>query len=125
MEKKGRDIQERAFRFACRVVKLHGHLCAEKAAYRSLSQQLLRAATSIGANLEEADAGQSRADFLSKIRISLKEAREAHYWLRLLVACDLIPADRVADLTDESNQLVAILTTIAKNTQQGGKDAAS
>lgn len=66
MDKKGRNIQERAFRFACRVVKLHGHLCAEKAAYRSLSQQLLRAATSIGANLEEADAGQSRADFSLK-----------------------------------------------------------
>lgn len=122
MAKKGRDIQDRAFRFACRVVKLHGHLCSMKPAYRSLSQQLLRSATSVGANLEEADAGQSRADFLSKIRIALKEAREANYWLRLLVACELVSPNRIADLTHERNQIVAILTTIAKKTQRKRTD---
>ncbi|HQR41654.1 MAG TPA: four helix bundle protein, partial [Gemmatales bacterium] len=70
-----------------------------------------------GANLEEADAGQSRADFLSKIRIALKEARETHYWLRLLVACEIIPSDRLGNLLEEANQLVAILTAIARKTQ--------
>jgi four helix bundle protein len=122
MAKKGQDIQDRTFRFACRVVKLDGHLCSAKPAYRSLSHQLLRSATSVGANLEEADAGQSRADFLSKIRIALKEAREAYYWLRLLVACDLVSPDRITDLTHEANQIVAILTTIAKKTQQKRTD---
>jgi four helix bundle protein len=118
MARKGQDIQERAFRFACRVVKLHGHLCKKQRDYRSLSQQLLRSATSIGANLEEAEAGQSRADFRSKIGIALKEAREAHYWLRLLVACDLVPADRITDLVEEANQIVAILTTIARKSKE-------
>jgi four helix bundle protein len=123
MTKKGQDIQDRTFRFACRVVRLHGYLCGEKPAFRSLSQQLLRAATSVGANIEEADAGQSRADFLSKVRIALKEAREAHYWLRLLVACELLPSERVVELTDEANQIIAILTTIAKKTQHGSPNA--
>ena len=115
---KGQDIQNRAFNFACRVVKLHAHLCKNQTAYRSLSQQLLRSATSIGANLEEADAGQSRADFRSKIAITLKEAREAHYWLRLLVACDLVSTERVADLVGEADQLVAILTAIARKSRR-------
>jgi four helix bundle protein len=115
--KKGAELQDRTFRFACRVVRLHGFLVGHAPAYQKLSEQLLKSATSVGANLEEADAAQSRADFRSKCGIALKEARESHYWLRLFAACELVPPDRLTDLTDEANQLVAILTTILKNTR--------
>jgi four helix bundle protein len=82
---------------------------------RPLAYQLVDAGTSVGANLEEAEAGQSKADFISKCRISLKEARETLYWLRLIVASDFLPEERVATLRDEANEIVAILTAIVKN----------
>ena len=81
---------------------------------RTLANQLLRSGTSIGANLAESKGGQSRADYLSKVSIALKEARETHYWLRLLIATDIIPENQLTPLLDEANQLVAILTTIVK-----------
>lgn len=108
------EIGERAFAFAVRVVKLCQTLDGRPGAPRTLSNQLLRAATSIGANLQESKGGQSRADFLSKVSIALKEARETHYWLRLLAAADILPENQLAPLRDESNQIVAILTTIVK-----------
>ena len=78
-----------------------------------MSRQLMRAATSIGANLEEADAGQSRADFVSKCTIALKEGRESLYWLRLLQATGKV--NETADpLVHECDRIVAVLTTIVK-----------
>ena len=74
-------------------------------------RQLVRAGTSIGANLEEADAAQSKADFVSKCTISLKEARESHYWLRILKATGKAEVER---LLAEANELIAILTTIVR-----------
>jgi four helix bundle protein len=68
----------------------------------------------VGANLEEAKAGQSKADFHAKLRIALKEARESHYWLRLIGESGAVRAERIASLIQEANELVAILTTIAK-----------
>ncbi|HYM61892.1 MAG TPA: four helix bundle protein [Thermoanaerobaculia bacterium] len=108
------DIHERSFRFACRIVKLHHLLAPRKIIALSLLNQLLRSGTSIGANLEEAKAGQSKADFIAKCRISLKEARESHYWLRLLDATEIVQTPQIAPLVQESNELVAILTTIVK-----------
>ena len=108
------EIGERAFAFAVRVVKLCQTLDARPGTPRTLSNQLLRSATSVGANLEESKGGQSRADFLSKVSIALKEARETHYWLRLLIAADIVPVVQLSPLLDEANQLVAILTTIVK-----------
>jgi four helix bundle protein len=78
--------------------------------------QLIRAAGSVGANLEEAKGAQSKADFHLKIRIALKEARESHYWLRLIAASGTISAGRFTSLINEANEIVAILTTIAKKT---------
>jgi four helix bundle protein len=109
------QIQERAFQFATRIVHLHQYLTKSGETSRILASQVLRSGTSIGANLEEASAGQSKADFLSKCNIALKEARETHYWLRLLEACNLVPTERLAPLTQEANELTAILTTIVKN----------
>lgn len=107
-------IGERAFAFAVRVVKLCQTLEERSGVSRILSNQLLRSGTSIGANLEESKGGQSRADFLSKNSIALKEARETHYWLRLLIATRLIPEPQLTDLLDEARQITAILTTIVK-----------
>lgn len=117
-----RDIVERTFAFAVRVVKLCT-TCDRSPTSRALIGQLLRAATSVGANVEEAQAGQSRADFLSKMSIACKEAREAGYWLRLLAATELVASSQLTGLLDESSQLVAILTSIVKNTRKRSGDA--
>jgi four helix bundle protein len=108
------EIAERAFAFAVRVVLLHRGLGKEHRITRHLLNQLLRSGTSIGANLAESKGGQSRADYLSKVSIAHKEAREAHYWLRLLNATILSPEPNLVTVLDEANQLVAILTTIVK-----------
>ena len=114
MSEEPQEIGERAFAFAVRVVTLCQTLEGKSGISRTLANQLLRSGTSVGANLEESKGGQSRADYLSKVSIALKEARETRYWLRLLVATDIIPENQLAPMLDESNQLVAILTTIVK-----------
>lgn len=114
MNEKPQEISERAFDFAVRIVKLCQKLDESHGVSRTLANQLLRSGTSIGANLEESKGGQSRADYVSKVSISLKEAREAHYWIRLLIASNVISEKQLASLLNESDQLVAILTTIVK-----------
>jgi four helix bundle protein len=116
--RKGADIQERAFEFAVRVVELVDVLVTRGMSTRVLATQVLRSSTSIGANLEEADAGQSRADFISKCSIALKEARESHYWLRLLTRTRKITShDRAEQLVAECNEIVAVLTTIVRKSR--------
>jgi four helix bundle protein len=88
-------LHGRAFDFACRIVRLHRTLTRKGGAARRLAAQLLDAGTSVGSNLEEAEAGQSKADFISKCRIALKEARESHYWLRLFARTELVPPKRL------------------------------
>ena len=111
------DIQKRTFEFAVRIVKLCRSLEEQSGVSRTLSGQLLRSGTSIGVNVEEGQGGQSRADFISKLSIACKEARETHYWLRLLVESDIIPHDRLSNLIKEADELIAILTAIIKNTK--------
>jgi len=82
-----------------------------------LSKQLLRSGTSTGANVEEAIAGQSRGDFISKMSIARKEARETKYWLRLLQASQLVTIDLSHELT-QANELLNILTAIIKSTKE-------
>ena len=113
-----RDIVERTFEFALAIVALCQECERRNGVARTLARQLLRSATSIGANVEEAKAGQSRPDFISKYSIALKEARETHYWLRLLAASETVPEERLLPLIDEANQIVAILTTIVKKTRK-------
>ena len=113
-----RDLPDRTFEFARRVVMLCQVLDKMPGVSRTLANQLRLSATSGGANVEEGQAGQSRAGFVSKLSIACKEARETHYWLRLLAATDLMHESRINELTDEANQLVAILTTIIKNTRK-------
>ena len=110
-------IVERTFAFAVRIVKLCQALDGKPGVSRVLARQLLRSGTSIGANVEEAQGGQSRADFLSKMSIAHKEARETLYWLRLIAESEVIQQAMLAPLTQECNELVAILTSIVKSTK--------
>lgn len=116
---KPQDIRERTFAFAVRVVKFCRQLEAQAPFSRTLTKQLLRSATSIGANVEEAQAAASKADFINKNTIALKEARETHYWLRLLVATETSRAAELAALTDESLQLKRILAAIIISAKKG------
>ena len=113
------DIKNRSFSFAVRVVKLCCFLEKEGNVSRTLANQLLRSGTSIGANIEEAQAGQSKADFIAKMSISRKESRETLYWLRLLAASELIDEIKLAEITKEADELVRILTSIVKTAQTG------
>ena len=111
------DVPERTFAFAVRIVKLCQVLDGDGEVPRTLSRQLLRSGTSIGANVEEGQASQSRADFVAKYCIACKEARETHYWLRLLAETQILSGERFQPITEECNELVAILTTIIKKSR--------
>lgn len=116
--RKGADIQERAFEFAAAIVDLVDVVVTRGVSAREIGRQLLRAATSVGANLEEADAAQSRPDFISKCGIALKEARESHYWLRLLRRTRKIgDPDRAEQLLVECDRIVAVLTSIVRKSR--------
>ena len=108
------DLPERSFEFAVRIVRLCLYLEKKSGVSRTLANQLLKAGTSVGANIEEAQASQSDADFIHKYSIACKECRETNYWLRLLKVTELIPADRLEDIIIESSELTAILTSIIK-----------
>lgn len=112
-----RDLPERTFEFARRIVTLCAMLDKAPGVSRTLARQLLRSGTSIGANVEEGQASQSRADFTAKYSIACKEARETLYWLRLLSASEFVAPDRLAALTQEAHELTAILTSIVKKTR--------
>lgn len=109
------DITERTFNLAVRIVKQCQVLDQSLGTNRTLSNQLLRAGTSIGANVEEAQAAQSRKDFISKMSISSKEARETFYWLRILIASDIMSEQKLTPLKTEANEIISIITTIVKN----------
>ena len=111
----GRDIQERAFRFACAVVAFCDTADDRRRTTERLLLQLFAAGTSIGANLAEASAGQTKPDFIAKTCVSLKEAREARYWLLLIAATRIRLQPAAEILVDEASQLVRILTAIVKN----------
>ena len=115
------DIRERAFQFSVRIVKLCYFLERERLASKRLLDQLLDAGTSVGANLEEAQAGQSGRDFIHKNAISLKEARETRYWLRLLLATSDFSdpvSNRIQDLMGEANELALIIGKIIVNAKK-------
>jgi four helix bundle protein len=108
-------VHEKSFHFALEVIEVFKKLQAEREYI--LSKQLLRSGTSIGANVEEALAGQSRKDFLAKMAIASKEARETRYWLNLLSKSKLanVELDPVLKQVDE---LIRILTSIVKTTAE-------
>ena len=111
-------IAERTFDFAVRVIKLCSFLDEKPGVSRTLSRQLLRAGTSIGANTVEAQSGQSRKDFLHKLEIALKEARETKYWLQLLVVAKLVPSNRLNSLLNEIEEIIKILVSITRKVKE-------
>ena len=114
-------ILTKSFDFAVRIIKLYKYLCSEKKEY-VLSKQLLRSGTSIGANINEAQAGQSKKDFIAKISIASKEARESKYWIELLIKTDYLDKsnNHVLTLGNEIDEIIKLLTSIVK-TSQGNK----
>jgi four helix bundle protein len=109
------DICQRTFQFAVRIVTFCAKFDQKPGVNWTMSKQLLRSGTSIGANIEEGQAGQSKPDFISKYSIARKEARETSYWLRLISATTHGHEAELNQLLDETGQLIKILTTIIKN----------
>jgi four helix bundle protein len=97
-------------------------LMEKPGAGRILAQQLLRSGTSIGANVEEAQAGQSRADFVHKNGIALKEARETVYWLRLIAASSMLPNEQIRPLQSEAEELTLIIAAIIVSSKKKVSD---
>jgi len=110
-------VKDKSFRFAVRIVRLYQFLVNEKSEY-VLSKQLLRSVTSIGANIEEADSAHTKKDFIAKLSISLKEAKETHYWLRLMFECNYLDEKMYKSLIDECEELIMLLTSIIKTSRQ-------
>ena len=113
-EEKESIIKKRTYEFALKIIDLYRILISVNEYV--LSRQLLKAGTSIGANVEEALAGQSRADFLSKMSIASKESRETNYWLRLIIDSKILEEHHVKPLIAESSEIISILTSIVKTT---------
>lgn len=110
-------VQQKSFAFAIRVVNAYKYLTEQKKEF-VLSKQLLRWGTSIGANVEEATGGQSKKDFIAKISISYKEARETKYWLNLLTATNYLDEKLSKSLLDDVEELCKILSSILLTTKQ-------
>lgn len=108
-------VKEKSFDFASKSIYAYKLMVMEKE--YALSKQFIRAATSIGANVEEAGAGISRKDFIAKMSIASKEARETNYWIRLFEATKLFDID-FTDLKADSEELIRLTTAIVKTTQQ-------
>jgi four helix bundle protein len=111
-QEKPRDIRERTFEFALAIIKLCQRMQSHSGVWGLLEKQLLRSGTSIGANVEEAQAGQSKADFMSKYAIALKEARETLYWLRLLKESGTLRDGSTDMLIREADELSRIIGSI-------------
>jgi len=114
MERGFFDVCERTFAFALSTIRLCNDI-GYTTASGIVTKQLIRSATSVGANVEEAQSAISKADFIRKMFIALGEAREAHYWLRLLIATGLADSRSAASLLEECNQLKRILGAIVSS----------
>ena len=114
----GEDIRNRAFEFACGIVEYGDDLLRRHGSGRVLAPQLVRCGTSIGANLEEARGGESRADFISKCSIALKEARESSFRLRVAVRCQLGNEKLARRLEQQASEIAAILGAIVRNARR-------
>ena len=110
-------IEYKSFEFAVRIIRLYQYLVNEKKEY-TLSKQILRSGTSIGANVAEAEKGQSKPDFNAKMNIALKEANETYYWLRLLHRTDYINIRQFHSMEADIKDIISILVAICKATNK-------
>ena len=116
----GHLVSYKALEFAVRAVRLNKFLCEEKQEF-VMSRQLLRSATSIGANLSEAEYAQSTNDFINKNSIALKEAAESDYWLELLYKTDFLTKKQYESLNKDCEELIKMLTSIIKTTKSNNR----
>lgn len=107
------SIQDRSFQFGIRVIRLVQNLPKNQAGY-AISSQVIRSGTSIGANIAEAQDASSRLDFTHCLNISLKEARETEYWLKLIVGSGLLPRHQMTPILVEIEEIIKILRTSVK-----------
>ena len=110
-------IVEKSFDFAVRIVNLHKYLTREHKEF-VLSKQLLRSGTSIGANVSEAQRGQSKADFTAKMSIALKEASESEYWIKLLYRTEYLSKEQYDSLNRDVQELIGLLMAICRTASQ-------
>ena len=113
-------IEKRAYQFALRIVKAYEYLTRQQSEF-VLSKQMLRSGTSIGAMMREAKFAQSRADFVSKTSIALKEANETLYWIELLHDSEYIDDKTFESIHNEANEITSILASIVKTTKENSE----
>ena len=114
MREQPQDLKPRTKTFALRVIRMYSELPKNNTVAQVLGKQVLRSGTSVGANYREASRSRSKAEFVAKIGDCLKEIEETEYWLELLMDSNIVTAAKMADLLDETRQLIAIFTTIDK-----------
>ena len=117
---KENPVRDKSYAFALRIIKLYKFLVDEKKEY-VLSKQILRSGTSIGANVEESIGGQSMRDFLSKMSIAYKEARETHYWLRLFRDSGFLSAEAADSLLSDCDELLKLIGSIQKTVKRNNE----
>jgi len=110
-------VKDKSYSFSLRIIKLYKHLVEKKKEY-VLSKQVLRCGTSIGANIEEAIGGQSKKDFINKICVAYKEARECHYWIRLLKNSGFIETKSSDSLLNDCEELIKLTGKIISSSKQ-------
>jgi four helix bundle protein len=116
--KSGNIIQEKSYAFALRMVRMYQHVTEQRKEF-VLSKQVLRSGTSIGANVEEAIGGQSGRDFVARMTIAYKEARETHYWLRLLRDADYLGETESVSIITDCEELLRLTASIIKTMKHG------
>jgi four helix bundle protein len=117
IEKKENIVMNKSYAFALRIIKLYKHLIAEQKEY-VLSKQVLRSGTAIGALVKEAEHAQSKADFINKMNIALKEANETEYWLMLLKDSDYLDEKSFSSIHLDSVELIKLLASIVKSSKE-------
>ncbi len=115
--KRDNPVLEKSYKFALRIIKLHAHLSKDLKQFE-ISSQILRSGTSIGANIEEAIGGASKKDFINKLSISYKEARETKYWLRLLGDSEIISKELSESLQSDCEELLKLLYSIINSARK-------
>ena len=114
--KKENVVMSKSYTFALRIIKMYKYLVAEKKEY-VLSKQLLRSGTAIGALIKESEHAQSKADFLNKMNVALKEANETEYWIELLRDSEYLLATESLSILEDSTELIRLLISIVKTTK--------
>jgi four helix bundle protein len=115
-----RDLKQRTPEFALRVIRMV-RVLPKSVESRVIKSQVLRSATSVGANYRSAQRGKSKADFIAKLAVAEEEADETCYWLELIIAAELVGIDRIDPLLAEAKEITAILTAAGKTAKESGK----